>query len=84
MTRFIIAAICASAFSTAAFADAKPTSEEVSKIQEALAQWGCEGGTYEKETEGTGVLEAEDVKCKAGQFDFRLDKQAQVFSITKD
>lgn len=38
----------------------------------------------EKESEGSGVLEAEDVKCKAGQFDFRLDKEGKVFAITKD
>jgi hypothetical protein len=49
-----------------------------------VAAWGCEGGTYEKETEGTGVYEAEDVKCKAGQYDFRLDKDFKVFVITAD
>jgi hypothetical protein len=68
----------------AAFADDKPTDDEVAKIKDAVAAWGCEGGTYEKETEGTGVYEAEDVKCKAGQYDFRLDKDFNVFVITKD
>lgn len=68
----------------AAFADDKPTDDEVAKIKDAVAAWGCEGGTYEKETEGTGVYEAEDVKCKAGQYDFRLDKDFKVFVITKD
>jgi hypothetical protein len=68
----------------AAFADDKPTDDEAAKIKEAVAAWGCEGGTYEKETEGTGVFEAEDVKCKAGQYDFRLDKDFNVFVITKD
>ncbi len=70
--------------STAAFADEKPTDDEVAKIKAAVAEWGCDGGTYEKESEGTGVYEAEDVKCKAGQFDFRLDKDFKVFVITRD
>mgnify|MGYP001155424687 CR=1 FL=1 len=68
----------------AAFADDKPTDDEVAKIKDAVAAWGCEGGSYEKESEGTGVYEAEDVKCKAGQYDFRLDKDFNVFVITKD
>jgi hypothetical protein len=67
-----------------AFADDDPTDDEVAKIKEAVAAWGCEGGAYEKETEGTGVFEAEDVKCKAGQYDFRLDKDFKVFVITAD
>jgi len=67
-----------------AFADDDPTDDEVAKIKEAVAAWGCEGGSFEKETEGTGVFEAEDVKCKAGQYDFRLDKDFKVFVITAD
>jgi hypothetical protein len=81
----IVALAAALAFcSTAAFADDKPTDDEAAKIKEAVAAWGCEGGEYEKESEGTGVYEAEDVKCKAGQYDFRLDKDFKVFVITKD
>ncbi|WP_072395991.1 hypothetical protein [Hyphomicrobium sp. CS1GBMeth3] len=68
----------------AAYADDKPTDDEAAKIKAAVAEWGCEGGTYEKESEGSGVYEAEDVKCKAGQYDFRLDKDFKVFVITKD
>lgn len=84
MKRLMISAIALAFCSGAAFADAKPTDDEVSKIKEAVAAWGCEGGTYEKEAEGTGVFEAEDVKCKAGQYDFRLDKDFKVFVITAD
>jgi hypothetical protein len=69
---------------TAVLADDKPTDDEAAKIKQAVAAWGCEGGTYEKESEGTGVYEAEDVKCKAGQYDFRLDKDFKPFAITKD
>jgi hypothetical protein len=65
-------------------ADEKVSDAEAAKIKEAVAAWGCEGGTYEKESEGTGVFEAEDVKCKGGQYDFRLEKDFKVFVITKD
>jgi hypothetical protein len=67
-----------------AFADDDPSAEEAAKIKAAVAEWGCEGGEYEKETEGTGVFEAEDVKCKSGNYDFRLDKNFKVFAITMD
>ncbi len=71
-------------YSTAAIADDTPTAEEAAKIKEVVASWGCEGGKYEKETEGTGLFEAEDVKCKGGQYDLRLEKDFKVFVITKD
>ena len=67
-----------------AFADEKPTDDEVAKIMAAVEAWGCSGGTYEKESEATGVYEAEDVKCKDGQYDFRLTKDFKVFAITVD
>jgi hypothetical protein len=67
-----------------AFADEKPTDDEVAKIKAAVEAWGCSGGTYEKESEATGVYEAEDVKCKDGQYDFRLTKDFKVFAITVD
>jgi hypothetical protein len=84
MKKLAIAAAALAFVATPAFADDDPTDDEVAKIKEAVAAWGCEGGTYEKETEGTGVFEAEDVKCKAGQYDFRLDKDFKVFVITAD
>ncbi len=69
---------------SAAFADEKVTDDEAAKLKEIVAAWGCEGGTFEKETEGTGVYEAEDVKCKSGNYDFRVDKNFKVFAITVD
>jgi hypothetical protein len=85
MNKFsLIALAFVFASGTAVLADDKPSADEVTKIKEAVAAWGCEGGTYEKETEGTGVYEAEDVKCKAGQYDFRFDKDFKPFAITKD
>lgn len=67
-----------------ALADSKVTDDEAAKLKEIVAGWGCEGGTFEKETEGTGVYEAEDVKCKSGNYDFRIDKDFKVFAITVD
>lgn len=69
---------------TAAFADDKVSADEAAKIKEVVNAWGCEGGTFEKETEGSGVLEAEDVKCKGSNYDFRLTKDYKVFAITVD
>jgi hypothetical protein len=84
MKRVVIVVFGAMLCRAGALADGKPSDAEVAKIKEALAAWGCEGGTYEKESEGSGVLEAEDVKCKSGQYDFRLDKDFKVFAITRD
>jgi hypothetical protein len=84
MKKFSIAAAALIFACTPAFADDKPTDDEAAKIKDAVAAWGCSGGDYEKETEGTGVFEAEDVDCKAGQYDFRLDKSFKVFVITAD
>ncbi len=84
MNKFSIFALAMVLVSPVAFADDKPSDEEAAKIKAAVAEWGCEGGEYEKESEGTGVFEAEDVKCKSGQYDFRLEKDFKVFSITKD
>jgi hypothetical protein len=67
-----------------AVADDDPSDAEAAKIKEAVEAWGCSGGEYEKESEGTGVFEAEDMKCKSGQYDFRLDKDFKVFVITAD
>jgi hypothetical protein len=84
MKRTLGTAIALAFCATAAIADEKVSDAEAAKIKEAVAAWGCEGGTYEKESEGTGVFEAEDAKCKGGQYDFRLDKEFKVFAITKD
>ena len=84
MKLFFLTAVGACVLATAALADAKPTDGETAKIKDAVAAWGCEGGTFEKEEEGTGVLEAEDVKCKSGNYDFRLTADGKVFAITMD
>jgi hypothetical protein len=84
MKRILITAFGAALAGTCALADTKPTDAEAAKIEQAIKAWGCEGGTYEKETEGSGVFEAEDVKCKNGQYDFRFDKDFNLLAITRD
>lgn len=81
----LIVSICAAALcSSAAFADSKPSDAEAEKIKAALTEWGCEGGTYEKETEATSVFEIDDAKCKGGQYDVKLDSNFKVIAITAD
>lgn len=85
MKKFALAAVAAFVMATPAFADSKPTDEEVKKITEAINAAGYTGGKFEKESEGTGVYEAEDAKDKSGaQFDIKLDKDFKILSVTRD
>ncbi|MGD8422720.1 MAG: hypothetical protein PVJ46_01660 [Methyloceanibacter sp.] len=84
MKKLMIALSALALMATPAFADDDPSEAEVTKIKEVLSAWGCEGGSFEKETEGSGIFEAEDVKCKDGQYDFRLGKDFKVIVITAD
>ena len=36
------------------------------------------------ETEGTGVYEIDDGKCRDGQYDIKLDKEFKVIVMTRD
>ncbi len=84
MNKLIIIACAAILCSTAALADSKPSDDEATKIKAAMADWGCEGGTIEKETEATGVFEVDDAKCKGAQYDLKLDSAFKVISLTRD
>lgn len=84
MKTYVIAAFAAALFSTAALADSKPSEAEAGKIKAALTDWGCEGGTLEKETEANGVFEVDDAKCKGAQYDLKLDSAYKVISVTAD
>jgi len=81
----LMVTICALALcSSAAFADSKPSDDEAAKIKATLTEWGCEGGTLEKETEATSVFEIDDTKCKGVQYDVKLDSAFKVISVTRD
>jgi hypothetical protein len=84
MNRLIISIAAAALCSTAAFADSKPSDEEAAKIKDALTAWGCEGGTYEKETEASGIFEIDDAKCKGMQYDVKLDSSFNLILISRD
>ncbi len=84
MNKLYIAAAALMFAAAPAFADDDATDEEAAKLKAAVEQWGCEGGTYQKEGEGTGVFQADDVKCPAGQYDFRMTKDFKVFAIIMD
>lgn len=84
MKKLMIAAFAAALFAAPAFADEKPSDEEAAKIKAALTEWGCEGGTYEKETEASGVFEIDDAKCHGAQYDLKLDKNFKVTDVDAD
>jgi hypothetical protein len=85
MKTLIVAAFAAALFSSAALADSKPAADEAGKIKQTVSDWGCEGGTFEKETEASSFFEADDVHCKDGnQYDFKLDGSFKIISITRD
>jgi hypothetical protein len=85
MKKLIIVAFFAALFGAPAFADEKPTADEAGKIKQTLSDWGCTGGTFEKESEASGLFEADDVKCKDGnQYDVKLDGSFKVISIVRD
>jgi hypothetical protein len=84
MKKLMIVAFAAALCAAPAFADEKPSDEEAGKIKAALTEWGCEGGTYEKESEATGVYEVDDAKCKGMQYDIKLDSAYKVIAVTRD
>ena len=84
MQKSLIVVLAAVLCSTAALADAQPSDAEAEKVNAALAEWGCEGGTIEKETEASGVFEVDDAKCKGAQYDIKLDSAFKVHSLSRD
>ena len=85
MKKLACIALAMGLFGAPAFADSKPAEDEAGKIKQTLSDWGCTGGTFEKETEASSYFEADDVKCKDGnQYDVKLDGSFKVISITRD
>ncbi len=85
MKRLTIGIFSLVAFSSSVLADSKPSESEAAKLKEVLAVWGCEGGVLEKESEGSGLFEVDDTKCKDGnQYDAKFDKEFSLQSLTRD
>jgi hypothetical protein len=72
-------------FITPALADDKLSDDEAKKATAAADAWGCTGGKWEKETEGTGIYELDDAKCKDGaNYDLKFDKDYKLMFISRD
>ncbi len=84
MKRFAIAAGAVLTMSLPAFADTPLSEEEMKSATAAAATWGCDGGKWEKETEGAGVFELDDAKCKTGQYDLKFDKDFKLLEMSAD
>jgi hypothetical protein len=80
----ILVAFVAMSMSTAVSANTPVSEADAQKIRAALQAWGCSGGKMEQETEGTGVYEVDDARCRDGQYDIKLDKDFKVITITRD
>ena len=85
MKKSLIAISILTLSSGVVFANDKPSADEAGKITATAKAWGCAGGEGEKETEGSGVYELNDVKCADGaNYDIKMDKAFKVISITAD
>ena len=84
MKHFAIAACTVIAMSLPAFADTPLTESEMKSATAAASALGCEGGKWEKETEGTGVFELDDAKCKNGAYDLKFDKDFRLLNMSAD
>ena len=84
MTRALVAVLAATLSSAAALADSKPSDAEAAKVKATLTEWGCEGGTIEKETEASGTFEVDDAKCRGAQYDIKLDSSYKLISLSRD
>ena len=69
---------------TASLSDTPVSETDATNIRATMQAWGCSGGKIEQESEGTGVFEVDDAKCKDGQYDLKRDKEFKVISITRD
>jgi hypothetical protein len=81
-TLMALVAVCVA--SSFALADTPVSPADAEKIKATLQAWGCSGGKMERETEGSGVYEVDDAKCKDGQYDIKVDKDFKVISISRD
>jgi hypothetical protein len=84
MKRFAIVAGAMLAMSLPTFADTPLTEDETKSATAAASAIGCEGGKWEKETEGTGVFELDDAKCKNGAYDLKFDKDFKLLNMSAD
>ena len=71
--RKILLATALTALAFPAFADAKPTADQIKKIDETLAAMKCEVDSDNIELEDDGSFDLDDVICADGQYDVKLN-----------
>ncbi len=62
--------------------EVEATTEQIAKIDAALKADGCEGGDIDVGKDGS--FEVDDVKCKDGQYDVKLDKDFKIMGKKKE
>lgn len=77
MKHFILAlglgALALPVWTGSAFADEKPTADQIGKIDAALAAVSCEVDSDNIEVEADGSFDLDDVICADGQYDVKLN-----------
>lgn len=87
MLRVVVAALALLMVPTLAIAKkeekkVEATKEQIAKIDAALKADGCEGGDIDVGKDGS--FEVDDVKCKDGQYDVKLDKDFKIMGKKKE
>lgn len=67
-----------------AWADDDPTAEQIAKITEVLAAQDCEVDPDEIDVEDDGGFDIDDVACRDGQYDIKLDAEYNVVNKRKE
>lgn len=85
MRRHFAIALTATLLTFPALADEKLSDDDAKKATAAAEAWGCTGGKWEKETEGSGIYELDDAKCKdSANYDLKFDKDFKLMFISRD
>lgn len=81
MTKFWSVAALALMMSGGMCLAKEPAAPELEKIKTALKEAGCEGGEAAVKKDGFAV---DDVTCKDGQYDIKLDASFKIVSKKKE
>ena len=78
-----IAALTLAIAIPAAMAGSPVTHGQAKNIQAALNGQDCYGGEMEAESKGKVAFEVDDAVCRDGEYDFKLDKDFNILSRSK-
>lgn len=82
ISRNLLSFVFLISLSSFAFADTKPTTQEMEKLKSALSSIGCKGGDMEKERDG--IFEVDDTKCQDGEYDIEFNEKFNVIKKERD